>query len=45
MIDRIFDVIILGATGFTGKLAAEYMFATYGLLVHARAVAGRSASS
>ena len=26
MTDRIFDVIILGATGFTGKLAAEYMF-------------------
>ena len=45
MTDRIFDVIILGATGFTGKLAAEYMFATYGLNGSCKwAVAGRSAS-
>lgn len=43
--DRIYDVVIWGATGFTGKLAAEYMYETYGLDGPVKwAVAGRSAS-
>ena len=29
MADREFDVIVFGATGFTGKLVAEYLAATY----------------
>ena len=45
MSDRIYDVVIWGATGFTGKLAAEYMYETYGLDGPVKwAVAGRSAS-
>ena len=28
--DRPYDVVLLGATGFTGRLVAEYMLATYG---------------
>ena len=30
MSDREFDVIIFGATGYTGKLVAEYMRDEYG---------------
>ena len=42
---RTFDVVIWGATGFTGKLVAEYMFKTYGLDGEVRwAVGGRSAA-
>lgn len=45
MAERNFDVVIWGATGFTGRLVAEYMFETYGLDGEVRwAVAGRSAS-
>ena len=45
MTERTYDVVIWGATGFTGKLAADYMFATYGLNGDVKwAVAGRSAS-
>jgi len=40
---RIFDVIIWGATGFTGKLVAEYFLQTYGVDVGLRwAIAGRN---
>ncbi len=28
--EREFDIIVWGATGFTGRLVAEYLFATYG---------------
>ena len=28
---RPFDVIVFGATGFTGRLVAEYLHATYGV--------------
>ena len=38
-----FDVIIYGATGFTGRLVAEYMQAQYGRSVN-WAMAGRSAA-
>lgn len=41
--EREFDVIVWGATGFTGKLVAEYLLATYGLHNGLRwAVAARS---
>jgi len=26
-----FDLIVFGATGFTGRLVAEYLFKTYGV--------------
>ncbi|MGB0906228.1 MAG: saccharopine dehydrogenase family protein [Maricaulaceae bacterium] len=42
MADREFDVIIFGATGFTGRLVAEYIQKTYGADVR-WAMAGRSA--
>jgi short subunit dehydrogenase-like uncharacterized protein len=29
-IGKAFDVIVFGATGFTGRLVAEYLYATYG---------------
>lgn len=41
--DRKFDVIVFGATGFTGRLVAEYLQKEYGSLVK-WAMAGRSAS-
>ncbi len=40
---RIFDVIVWGASGFTGRLVAEYLLAQYGLDGKVRwAMAGRS---
>ncbi|MEQ1784349.1 MAG: saccharopine dehydrogenase, partial [Hyphomonadaceae bacterium] len=40
---RTFDVIVYGATGFTGRLVAEHMLATYGVGKGVRwAMAGRS---
>lgn len=40
---RAFDVIVYGATGFTGRLVAEHMLATYGAKGSVRwAMAGRS---
>ena len=40
---RIFDVIIWGASGFTGRLVAEYLLAQYGLDGEVRwAMAGRN---
>ena len=39
--DREFDVIVYGATGFTGRLVAEYLQNTYGQEV-SWAMAGRS---
>lgn len=40
---RTFDVIVYGATGFTGRLVAEHMLATYGVGREVRwALAGRS---
>ena len=42
--DRDFDVIVWGATGFTGRLVAEYIALTYGVGRELRwAIAGRSA--
>ena len=42
---RDFDLIIFGATGFTGRLVAEYLLRTYGAAGEvAWAVAGRSAA-
>ena len=42
--DRDFDVIVWGATGFTGRLVAEYIALTYGVGRDLRwAIAGRSA--
>jgi len=41
--DREFDVILWGATGFTGALVAEHMLSTYGVGGNLRwAIAGRS---
>jgi short subunit dehydrogenase-like uncharacterized protein len=41
--DRIYDIVVWGATGFTGRLVAEYLYDTYGLDSDLRwAVAGRS---
>jgi short subunit dehydrogenase-like uncharacterized protein len=43
--DRTFDLIVFGATGFTGRLVAEYLNATYGVGDSVRwAMAGRSAT-
>jgi short subunit dehydrogenase-like uncharacterized protein len=43
--DREFDVILWGATGFTGALVAEHMLSTYGVGGNLRwAIAGRSQS-
>lgn len=40
-----FDLIVFGATGFTGRLVAEYLHKTYGAADSVRwAVAGRSAT-
>jgi len=39
-----FDIIVYGATGFTGRLVAEYLAATYGVDGEIKwAMAGRSA--
>jgi short subunit dehydrogenase-like uncharacterized protein len=44
-IDRDFDVIVYGATGFTGTLVAEYLLRQYGLDGSLKwGIAGRSAS-
>ncbi|MFZ5637573.1 MAG: saccharopine dehydrogenase family protein [Pseudomonadota bacterium] len=43
--DKPFDLIVFGATGFTGRLVAEYLDATYGVGGDVRwAMAGRSAT-
>ena len=43
MNDREFDVVVFGATGFTGELVAEYLAARYGIGTELRwAIAGRS---
>jgi len=43
--DREFDVILWGATGFTGRLVAEHMLSTYGVDGNLRwAIAGRGQS-
>ncbi|GEQ98097.1 saccharopine dehydrogenase [Iodidimonas gelatinilytica] len=40
---RTFDLVVYGATGFTGKLVAEYITTTYGAGPHLRwAMAGRN---
>ncbi len=45
MADREFDVVVWGATGFTGALVVEYLAATYGVGGDLRwAVAGRNAA-
>ena len=42
MAERTYDVVVWGATGFTGLLAAEYMYLTYGLNGDVKwAIAGR----
>ena len=43
MSDREFDVVIYGATGFTGRLVAEYLQAEYGGTDLKWAMAGRNA--
>lgn len=40
--ERKYDVIIYGATGFTGKLVAEYLAENYDIKNLKWAVAGRS---
>lgn len=43
--DKSFDIIVFGATGFTGRLVAEYLNTTYGVGKTVRwAMAGRSAA-
>jgi short subunit dehydrogenase-like uncharacterized protein len=43
--DKPYDLIVFGATGFTGRLVAEYLHRTYGIGGSLRwAMAGRSAS-
>jgi short subunit dehydrogenase-like uncharacterized protein len=43
--NREFDIIVFGATGFTGRLVAEYLHATYGVGAELRwAMAGRNAA-
>jgi short subunit dehydrogenase-like uncharacterized protein len=43
--DRPFDVIVFGATGFTGRLVVEYLHGAYGVGRELRwAIAGRSAA-
>ncbi|MGA9220654.1 MAG: saccharopine dehydrogenase NADP-binding domain-containing protein, partial [Pseudomonas graminis] len=45
MSKQTFDVIIFGATGYTGRLVAEYLFAQYGVDGPVKwAIAGRSLS-
>ena len=40
--EREFDIVIWGATGFTGKLTAEYLLGTYGTDAFRWALGGRS---
>ena len=40
--DREFDIVIWGATGFTGKLTAEYLLGAYGTGAFRWALGGRS---
>ena len=43
MSERIYDVVIWGASGFTGRLVVEYMYRAYGRSGDVRwAVAGRN---
>jgi short subunit dehydrogenase-like uncharacterized protein len=42
MSDRDFDLVLWGATGFTGRLVAEYLFGAYGTDSFRWALAGRS---
>ncbi len=43
MSEREFDLILFGATGFTGRLVAEYLLETYGVAGELRwALAGRN---
>ena len=43
MSNRDFDIVVWGATGFTGALVAEYLLAQYGIGEDLRwAIAGRS---
>ena len=45
MSEREYDVIVWGATGFTGKLVVEYLVETYGVDGDLRwAIAGRNRS-
>jgi len=45
MTDRTFDIVVYGASGFTGRLVAEYLNTTYGVGGDLKwAMAGRSAS-
>ena len=45
MQDRRYDLVVLGATGFTGRLVAEYLYKTYGVAGEvAWAVAGRNST-
>lgn len=41
---RIYDIVVYGATGYTGRLVAEYLAATYGNSGLKWAMAGRSAA-
>ena len=42
---RKFDVVVFGATGFTGRLVAEYLAKTYAVDKLRFAIAGRSQGS
>ena len=42
--DRDFDLVLWGATGFTGRLTAEYLLRTYGTDTFRWALGGRSGS-
>ena len=41
--DREYDLVLFGATGFTGRLAAKYLAAQYGTSIN-WAIAGRNQS-
>ena len=41
--DKKFDVVVYGATGYTGKLVVDYMVSNYGKAENLKwAIAGRS---
>ena len=42
--DRDFDLVLWGATGFTGRLTAEYLLRSYGTESFRWALGGRSGS-
>ena len=43
VLPRTFDLIVYGASGFTGRLVAEHLLGTYGAMGEIRwAIAGRS---